>query len=41
MLDISYYGVDGMGGGDMKDFVLWYERHLSELFDNSLTLETY
>jgi len=39
MPDISYYGVDEMSGGERKEFLAWYERHGTELFDNRLVLE--
>ena len=41
MPDISYYGVDEMGFWDRKEFLVWYEIHRSELFNNRLVLEAY
>ena len=41
MPDISYYGVNGMGGLERDELFAWYDRHKCELFDNRHVLEAY
>ena len=41
LLDISYYGVDEMSGGERKIFLAWYDTHKSQLFRNKHGLEAY
>jgi len=39
MLDICYYGVDEMGGGEREEFLACYEAHKSQPFHNKQVLE--
>ena len=39
--DVSYYGVNEMSEEDRNEFLVWYENHKSEHFDNRYVLETY
>jgi hypothetical protein len=41
MHDISYYGVDEMGGGEREEFLAWYEARKSQVFRNKHVLEAY
>ena len=39
MLDISYYDLVEMGGGQRELFLAWYETWKSQLFHNELVIE--
>ena len=41
MTDISYYGVEEMGGGEREEFLAWYETRKSQMFHNKHVLEAY
>jgi hypothetical protein len=41
MPDISYYGVDEMGGGEREEFLAWYETSNSQPLHNKHVLEAY
>ena len=39
--EIWYYKLNEMSEEERKDFLVWYENHKSEHFDNRLVLDTY
>jgi hypothetical protein len=41
MPDISFYGPDAMSDEERREFLDWYDRQKSEIFDNLRVLEEY